>query len=128
MRQRLASEGGEGGDPGTPATRQLVDEAADMLSNLLASPDKVPMLKITSPSLPVASISSTPALGMPAAWQLAGETADVLSNLLASPDRVPTLNQDECRRSMPPSSSIPAPGMLCAAALGLTRPWSCSAS
>lgn len=39
MRQRLTSDGG---DPGTPNTRQLVDEAADMLSNLLASPDKVP--------------------------------------------------------------------------------------
>jgi hypothetical protein len=37
-RQRVT---GDGGDPGTPSTRQLVDEAADMLSTLLASPDKV---------------------------------------------------------------------------------------
>ena len=37
-RQRVT---GDGGDPGTPNTRQLVDEAADMLSTLLASPDKV---------------------------------------------------------------------------------------
>lgn len=40
-RQRLT---GDGGDPGTPNTRQLVDEAADMLSTLLASPDKVTSL------------------------------------------------------------------------------------
>jgi hypothetical protein len=37
-RQRLTIDGS---CPGTPNTRQLVDEAADMLSNLLASPDKV---------------------------------------------------------------------------------------
>lgn len=78
MRQRLASEGGEGGDPSTPATRQLVDEAADMLSNLLASPDKVilPRLQVFARTR-LESFGSTSMGTKPAGRQLVDDSSNI---------------------------------------------------
>lgn len=57
-RQRLTSDGG---DLGTPNGRQLVDEAADMLSQLLSSPDKVSLLRKSSDLLLSIPCSAAPA-------------------------------------------------------------------